>query len=50
MGSVMKADIVSHLADEQDVVRVDGPANRTIAVSIDGLREGLNLRGQLSAV
>jgi hypothetical protein len=29
----MKSDIVSHLPDEQYVLRVDGRVNRTIAVS-----------------
>ena len=43
----MKADIVSHQADEQDVVRVDGRVSRTIAISNDGWREGLDLRDQL---
>jgi mRNA-degrading endonuclease HigB of HigAB toxin-antitoxin module len=33
MGSVIKSDIVSHLADEHYVVRVEGRASRTIAVS-----------------
>ncbi len=50
MGRVMKASIVSNQADEQDVVRVDGRANRTIVISIDGWGEGLDLRVLRSAV
>jgi hypothetical protein len=40
----MNAGIGSHQADERDVVRVDGRANRTVIISIDGWREGLDLR------
>ena len=43
MGPVMKAGIVNHQADEQDVVRLDGRANRTIVISNDGWRQGLDL-------
>jgi hypothetical protein len=40
MGSVMKSDIVSHLADEQYVVRVEGRVSRTIAVFTMRLERG----------
>jgi hypothetical protein len=43
-GFVMNAGIVGHQADERDVVRVDGRANHTIIISIDGWREGLDRR------
>jgi hypothetical protein len=49
MGSVMTAVIVSHQADERDVVRVDGRA-RTIVISIDGWREGVDVRVLRSTV
>jgi hypothetical protein len=45
----MNAGIVSHQADKQDAVRVDGRA-RTIVISIDWWREGVDLRVLRSTV
>ena len=49
MGSVMKSDIVNHLADEQYVVRVDDPVSRTIAVSSMCERKPISARSASAA-